>query len=120
MNVEYNKKVLRGEIYYVDFGDGVGSEEKGVRPAVVIQNEKGNFYSPTIIVSPITTQSKTVIPTHVDLYNNFDNGLKDKSTAMLEQIFTIDKQRLGEKIGSLTEDEMKKIDKALKISLDLN
>ena len=103
--------VKRGEIYYAEFSSGVGSEQKGIRPVIIIQNDKGNKYSPTTIVATITSRLHTNMPTHVYLAFN--------SVAMLEQIRTIDKMRLTKPIGSVSKNNMKKIDKAIKISLDI-
>ena len=112
-------KVRRGDIYYINIestGQTVGSEQSGSRPAVVIQNDTGNEYSPTTIVAFITTRKKAILPTHVRLHTN---RLFYPSTALLEQIRTVSKDRLERYIGTLSEAEMRKIDKALKISLEL-
>ena len=91
------KEIKRGEIYSADFGAGFGSEQGGVRPVLILQNNTGNKYSPTTIVAAITSKkTKTALPTHVTVTAN---GLKTESTVLLEQIRTIDKARLGEYIG---------------------
>lgn len=112
----FNITVRRGDIFYVDFGkDVVGSEQGGRRPVVVIQNRKGNMYSPTVIVAVITSKiNKTKLPTHVEISS--DCGLLKQSTILLEQIKTIDKSRLGKYIGRLEKEDMRALDKACKIS----
>lgn len=109
--------VKRGEIYYADLSPVIGSEQGGVRPVVIIQNDKGNKYSPTTIVAPITSKKKTRIPTHV-LINN--PCLKRTSLILLEQIRSIDKTRLKEYIGRLTSNELKDLDLAASSSIDIN
>ncbi|SDB40140.1 mRNA interferase MazF [Ruminococcaceae bacterium FB2012] len=115
-------EIQRGDVFYIDEKDieiepVVGSEQKGHRPVIVIQNNIGNKYSPTTVVAYITTQRKNPLPTHVGLHNTV---LKSTSIAMLEQIRTVSKYRLKRYIGTLTNAEMKKIDRALMISLSLN
>ncbi len=107
--------IRRGEIYYADLSPVVGSEQGGVRPVVIIQNDKGNQYSPTTIIAPITSRTKTKIPTHVFINNSC---LKNQSIILLEQIRIIDKSRLIEYIGKLTQDEISKINTAIAISLN--
>ncbi|MCI5839848.1 MAG: type II toxin-antitoxin system PemK/MazF family toxin [Peptoniphilaceae bacterium] len=112
-------KVNRGDLFYADLSPVVGSEQGGVRPVLVIQNDIGNKYSPTIIVAPVTSQlHKAKMPTHVSLSGN-SFGLPKNSVALLEQIRTIDKRRLREKIGSFDKKTMFKIDEALEISVGL-
>ncbi|MDO4594136.1 MAG: type II toxin-antitoxin system PemK/MazF family toxin [Tissierellia bacterium] len=113
-------KVKRGDLFYADLSPVVGSEQGGVRPVLVIQNDIGNKYSPTIIIAPVTSQvNKAKLPTHVNLKgNNF--GLPKNSVALLEQVRTIDKRRLREKIGCFDEPTMLKIDQALQISVGLS
>ena len=109
-------EVKRGEIYYADLSPVVGSEQGGVRPVLIVQNDIGNKYSPTIIVCAVTSKlTKAKLPTHVELKEG-DAGLMKDSVALLEQVRTIDKKRLQGRIGALGEDIMKKIDKALFIS----
>lgn len=111
--------VKRGDIYYADLSPVIGSEQGGVRPILVIQNNVGNKYSPTIIVAAITSQiNKAKLPTHVEITGN-DFGLPKDSVLLMEQIRTIDKKRLREKIGKFDEDMMKKVDLALKTSVGL-
>ena len=108
----------RGEIYYADLSPVVGSEQGGIRPVLVVQNDIGNKYSPTVIVAAITSQlDKAKLPTHIEIGKEF--GLAKNSVALLEQIRTIDKRRLQEKIGELSLDKMKQIDYGVSISLGL-
>lgn len=111
------KTVKRGDLYYVDLGDGIGSEQCGLRPAVIVQNDKGNRFSTTVIVAPLTSKAKKLMPTHVTLENNED--LPKTSTVLLEQVRIVDKQRLKEKIGHVTKKELIKINKCLEISLGI-
>lgn len=111
--------VKRGDIFYADLSPVVGSEQGGIRPVIIIQNNIGNRYSPTVIISAITSQiNKAKLPTHVEISSE-EYGLNRDSVVLLEQIRTIDKRRLKEKIGHMTEDDMKKVDKSLLISLGL-
>ena len=108
----------RGEIYYADLSPVVGSEQGGIRPVLVVQNDIGNKYSPTVIVVAITSQlDKAKLPTHIELGKNF--GLNKDSVALMEQIRTIDKRRLQEKIGEIDEYKMNQINTAIQISLGL-
>lgn len=110
-------EIKRGELFYADLSPVVGSEQGGVRPVLVLQNDIGNKYSPTIIVAAITSQiSKAKIPTHIELMAT-DYGLTKDSVVLLEQLRTLDKLRLKEKIGAVDEQKMKHINKALLISL---
>lgn len=107
----------RGEIYYADLSPVVGSEQGGYRPVIVLQNNKGNKYSTTVIVAPISSRmTKNALPTHVIIETDF---LEKKSVILLEQIRTIDKKRIDEKIGSLSMDIMEKVNQAIKTSLDI-
>lgn len=110
------KIVNRGEIYYTKLDLVTGSEQGGYRPVVVLQNNVGNFYSPTTIVAAITSRLKTNMPTHVHIENEC---LPLNSVILLEHIRTVDKSRLDEFQGRLTQEEIAKLDKALAISLDL-
>src|SRR5690554_1420103 len=111
--------VKRGDIYYADLSPVIGSEQGGVRPILVVQNDVGNKYSPTIIIAAITSQiNKARLLTHVQITAQ-DFGLPKDSVVLLEQIRTIDKKRLREKIGKFDEDMMRKVDQALKISVGL-
>lgn len=112
-------EINRGEIYYADLSPVVGSEQGGVRPVLVVQNNVGNKYSPTVIVAAITSQlTKAKLPTHIELNKDTYNLPKD-SVVLLEQIRTLDKRRLGEKLSSLDEIAMQKVDLALIISFGL-
>lgn len=109
--------VQRGEVYYADLSGGVGSEQKGLRPVVVIQNDKGNRHSTTLIIAPISKRlAKPSLPTHVIFQCK---QLDYISMILLEQIRTIDKKRLGMLICRLDEETLKQVDEALKISLSL-
>ncbi len=111
--------VKRGDIFYADLSPVIGSEQGGVRPVLVVQNDVGNKYSPTIIISAITSQiNKARLPTHIEI-NAPDFGLPKDSVVLLEQIRTIDKKRLREKIGKFDEDMMRRVDEALRISIGL-
>jgi len=112
-------EVKRGYIFFADLSPVVGSEQGGRRPVLVIQNDVGNRYSPTVIVAAITSQiDKAKLPTHVEI-NAADYNLDRDSVVLLEQIRTIDKQRLQKKITELDDRIMSKIDEALRISLGL-
>ena len=105
------KEIKRGEIYAVDFGTGFGSEQGGTRPSLILQNDIGNRHSPTTIVAAITgRKTKAVLPTHVKI---MAKGLKTESTVLLEQIKTIDKERLGEYIGRLDSKTLAAVDRAI-------
>ncbi len=111
--------IRKGDIYYADLSPVVGSEQGGIRPVLVVQNDIGNRYSPTIIIAAITSQiNKAKLPTHVEIKGD-DYGLSKDSVLLLEQIRTIDKKRLGEKIGHVEDDIIEKVDDALRISLGL-
>ena len=108
--------IKRGEIYFADLSPVVGSEQGGVRPVLVIQNDVGNKYSPTVIAAAITSQlSKTKLPTHISLEQTF--GLPKDSVVLLEQIRTLDKKRLKEKVCELDSLKMAEINQALLVSL---
>ena len=111
--------VKRGDIFYADLSPVIGSEQGGVRPVLVIQNDIGNKYSPTIIISAVTSQiNKAKLPTHIEI-SAPDYGLPKDSVVLLEQIRTIDKKRLREKIGRFSDKMMENVDECLKISLGL-
>lgn len=112
--------IKRGDIFYADLSPVVGSEQGGIRPVIIIQNDVGNRYSPTVIVSAITSQiNKAKLPTHVEISSE-EYGLNKDSVVLLEQVRTLDKRRLKEKIGHMTDDDMDKVDEALLVSLDLD
>jgi mRNA interferase MazF len=111
--------VKRGDVFYADLSPVVGSEQGGVRPVLVIQNDIGNRFSPTVIVAAITAQiQKAKLPTHVEIEAKI-HGMERDSVILLEQIRTIDKQRLTDKITHLEDDTMRKVDEALQISVGL-
>jgi len=108
----------RGEIYYADLRQAaVGSEQGGIRPVLIIQNDIGNKYSPTTIVAVITSKDKKELPTHVTLHKSSVNGLTKDSTILLEQLKTIDKCRILEKVGKITKNETELVREALGVSL---
>ena len=112
--------IKRGEIYFAQLNPVVGSEQGGIRPVLVVQNDIGNQYSPTTIVLAITSQiNKAKLPTHVELKAN-TYGMERDSVILTEQIRTIDKTRLKQRIAVLKEEMMGKVDKALAVSLELN
>lgn len=111
--------VKRGDIYYADLSPVVGSEQGGIRPVLVIQNDIGNKYSPTVIAAAITSQiNKAKMPTHIELAAK-DYGLNKDSVILLEQIRTIDKRKLREKIGRIDDGLMASVNNALSISFGL-
>ena len=111
--------IRRGDIYYADLRPVVGSEQGGVRPVLIIQNDMGNRHSPTVICAAITSRmSKAKLPTHVVIDPRCCSIVKD-SVVLLEQLRTIDKQRLREKVCHLEEDMIRQIDEALRVSLDI-
>lgn len=111
--------VKRGDIYYADLSPVVGSEQGGLRPVLIVQNDVGNKYSPTVIAAAITSQiAKTKLPTHIDVYAD-NYGLAKDSVILLEQIRTIDKKRLKEKMGHLDNALMSRVDDAISISFGL-
>lgn len=111
--------IRRGEIYCADLNPIIGSEQGGVRPVLVLQNDVGNRFSPTVIVAAITSQiCKARLPTHVEVYRE-DCGLQADSVILAEQIRTIDKRRLRERMGALPPDKVDEVERALKISLGI-
>lgn len=111
--------IRRGDIYYADLSPVVGSEQGGVRPVLILQNDVGNKHSPTVIAAAITSRmGKAKLPTHIDIYAE-KVGLQKDSVVLLEQVRTIDKQRLGEKMGHLDEVTMNQVNDAITISLGL-
>ena len=112
-------EIKRGDVYLADLSPVVGSEQGGLRPVLIIQNDVGNKYSPTIIVGAITSQiSKSKLPTHIEIKAN-EFGLSKASVLLLEQVRTIDKRRLRQKLGRFSKSAMSKVDDALMISLGL-
>ena len=114
---EVDMTIKRGELYYADLSPVVGSEQGGVRPVLVVQNDVGNKYSPTVIAAAVTSKiNKAKLPTHIELPSN-TYGLQKDSVILLEQILTLDKRRLKERIGELNETTMSRVDNAILISL---
>jgi mRNA interferase MazF len=111
--------VKRGDIFYADLSPVIGSEQGGVRPVLVVQNDIGNKYSPTVIVAAITSQiNKAKLPTHIEISSD-EYGLNKDSVILLEQVRTIDKKRLKEKIGRISDDLMQDVNEGLTISFGL-
>ena len=112
--------VKRGDIYYADLSPVVGSEQGGMRPVLIIQNDVGNRYSPTVIAAAITSRmGKTRLPTHIDIYAD-KAGLAKDSVVLLEQIRTLDKRRLKEKMGHLDDLMMNEVNNAIAVSFGLS
>ncbi len=112
-------QIRRGDIFYADLSPVVGSEQGGLRPVLIVQNDVGNRYSPTVIAAAITSKlGKTRLPTHIDVTAD-KVGLQRDSVVLLEQMRTIDKQRLKEKMGHLDPDAMHAVDEAISVSLGL-
>ena len=115
------RKIKRGDIYYANLNPVIGSEQGGTRPVLIISNDVGNKYSPTVIVAPITSRihTKAKLPTHT-LINDYDfEGLDKNSIILLEQVRTIDKQRLKQYLGMIPDNIVERVDKALAISVAL-
>ena len=111
--------VKRGDIYYADLSPVIGSEQGGLRPVLIVQNDIGNRYSPTVIAAAITSRmSKAKLPTHIDIYAG-EVGLAKDSVILLEQIRTLDKRRLKEKMGHLDDEVMNHVNTAIAISFGL-
>ncbi len=112
--------IKRGELYYADLSPVVGSEQGGVRPILIVQNDIGNKHSPTVIAAAITSKlNKAKLPTHIEL-NACEFGLNKNSVILLEQLRTLDKRRLKERIGELSPILMHKVNNGLAISLGFN
>ena len=110
--------IKRGDIYYADLSPVVGSEQGGLRPVLIVQNDIGNKFSPTVIAAAITSQTnKSKIPTHIPLNENC--GLSRESVILLEQVRTLDKTRLKEKMGHIGEETMQQVNQAISVSLGL-
>lgn len=120
MECEFILTVKRGDIFYADLSPVVGSEQGGLRPVLIIQNDVGNKYSPTVIAAAITSKlGKSKMPTHIDVYAD-KFGLAKDSVILLEQIRTIDKKRLKEKMGHLDTGVMQQVNDALSVSFGLS
>ena len=117
--IPINRTIKRGELYYADLGQGVGSEQNGYRPVVIIQNDVGNKHSPTVIVAAVTSKNsaKSKLPTHYEI--GHEAGLEAPSIILTEQLRTIDKHRLTTHIGTLTSSQIKGLNHALAISIGL-
>lgn len=111
------KKIIRGAMFYADLDPIVGSEQKGIRPVLIIQNDLGNKHSPTVLVAPISTKKDKLLPTHI-LIKQFDK-LRHDSIVMLEQVRVLDKSRLKGYMGMLESDTLEKVNEAIKISFEL-
>lgn len=112
--------IKRGDIYYADLSPVIGSEQGGIRPVLIVQNDVGNRFSPTVIAAAITSQqSKANLPTHISI-NAMESGLSKDSVVLLEQVRTIDKKRLKEKMGTVDEKAMHDINRAISVSFGLN
>lgn len=112
--------VKRGDIYYADLRPIVGSEQGGIRPVLIVQNDVGNKFSPTTIVVVLSTKiKKSNIPTHVYIHSSESNGLKENSVALCEQFRTIDKGRLKNKVGHADNDTLENVLNAVKVSLSM-
>ena len=115
-----DNSVKRGDIFYADLSPEVGSEQGGVRPVLIVQNDTGNRHSPTVIAAAITSQTgKAKLPTHIELSARSD-GLPKDSVVLLEQIRTLDKKRLREKMGKLDDKLMHQVDSAIAVSFGLH
>ncbi len=113
-----NNTVRRGDIYYADLSPVIGSEQGGIRPVLIVQNDVGNRYSPTVIAAAITSQTgKVRLPTHIEI--GADAGLSKSSVILLEQIRTIDKRRLKDRMGHLDDNTMQQVNEAISISFGL-
>ena len=111
--------IKRGDIYYADLSPVIGSEQGGLRPVLIVQNDVGNKYSPTVIAAAITSKmGKTKLPTHIDVIGT-ETGLAKDSVVLLEQIRTIDKKRLKEKMGHLDQSTMNSVNNAISVSFGL-
>lgn len=116
LKINSSKAYLRGDIFYADLPDKKGSEQNGLRPVVIIQNNLGNKHSRTLIVAPITSRDKKELPVHSEIYND---SLERNSIILLEQVTTIDKNKVKEFIGHVTKNELKKLNIALARSVGL-
>ena len=110
------KEIKRGDIYYADLEPTRGHEQGGIRPVLIVSNDRGNLYGPTVIIAPITGQKKKSIPTHVNIGLP---ALPKLSTVLLEQIRTVDKTRLSDYVGKISGIEMRKVEWAMDISLGM-
>jgi len=121
--MEFNKNmkrdtILKGDIYYADLGITVGSKQGGIRPVVIIQNNTGNHFSPTVLIATITSKNKPNLPTHVIIEPDNETGLNTISTIELEQITTLDKSELLEKKGRIPFHKFPELNRAINVSFD--
>lgn len=110
--------IKRGDVFYADLDPIIGSEQGGIRPVLIVQNNVGNKYSPTVVVLPISSAKKTNMPTHIRIYGT--KMLQKNSVILAEQIRTIDRNRLRNYVGSVGFEIMEKVDRAVKISIGVN
>ena len=115
-----SNEVKKGDIFFADLSPSVGSEQSGTRPVLIVQNDTGNKFSPTVIAAAITSHHKNNLPTHITIKSNECQGLKKDSVVLLEQIRTLDKRRLRFKLGSISSDLIEQVNKALGVSLGIN
>ena len=113
------KTIKRGDIFYADLSPAIGSEQGGIRPVLIVQNNVGNYHSPTVIVAVLTSKSKKKLPTHISIPSGEGNITMD-STVLLEQLRSIDKFRLQKYVGSVSDNTMDRVDRAMLVSLGLN
>ncbi len=113
------KTIMRGDVFYADLSPVIGCEQGGNRPVIIVQNNIGNLYSPTVIVAVLTSKNKKKLPTHINIHSGEANIPAD-SIVLLEQLRTIDKFRLKTFLGTVSDEKMKEIDKAMLVSLGLN
>ena len=117
--MEFEMNIKRGDIYYADLSPVIGSEQGGLRPVLIVQNDVGNKHSPTVIAAAITSKmSKAKLPTHIDI-PGIEAGLARDSVILLEQVRTIDKKRLKEKMGHLDNATMNNVNNAIQVSFGL-
>ncbi|MBO6127176.1 MAG: type II toxin-antitoxin system PemK/MazF family toxin [Clostridia bacterium] len=119
MNNNNNNEVKKGDIFFADLSPSIGSEQSGTRPVLIVQNNIGNKFSPTVIAAAITSHHKNDLPTHITIKSKECQGLKKDSVVLLEQIRTLDKRRLRFKLGSINQNLINQVDKALTVSLGL-
>lgn len=117
-----NKTIKRGEIYYADLRPVIGSEQGGIRPVLIVQNNTGNRYSPTVIVASMTSQigKKSYLPTHILLHKEDAKGLPKDSIILCEQLRTIDKSRIKDRIGCINSDTIDSVMKDIKKAFDIS
>ena len=111
------KKIVKGAIFYADLDPIIGSEQKGIRPVIIIQNDMGNKHSPTVLAAPVSTKKDKILPTHI-LIKQFDK-IRQDSIVLLEQIRVLDKSRLKGYMGTLDDETMEQVNNAIKISFEL-